>query len=150
MNERTNDRPTNPVQILVVDDDPSILRFVSRALNDHFGNRADVVMCQDVEEATMIFQRQNIEIVLTDLNLENMNGFHLLKAVKSRRPLTQVVIMTATQSRNAIRSAFALGADDYLTKPLTVAVMVDCIEFMLNRLRRWESEIGDLNGAAVS
>jgi YesN/AraC family two-component response regulator len=70
-----------------------------------------------------------------------VNGFKLLKSIKEADALTQVIILTGYPDENAIRSAFILGADDYLLKPISEEVLCNSVHFMLNRFFRLRSEM---------
>lgn len=132
------------LRILLVDDDLDSLRLLAQQIKSHFGAVADLYESRNSASADKILQAIPIDILITDLDMVDINGFHLLKSVKSREPLTQVVVVTAHNSPNAIRSAFLMGADDYFIKPAKAKELVDAVTHLAARLRRWDESIQDL------
>jgi len=69
--------------------------------------------------------------------MPDFNGFNLLKQVKAKNILTQVVILSAQPTSNALKSAFALGANDYLTKPIVRDELIDVTRYLIGQSKRW-------------
>jgi two-component system response regulator YesN len=133
-----------PIRILVVDDDASMLRLLQAQFSKHFGDSAEVNTCLNSEEAIGLCAKLQIAVLLTDLKMETLNGFHLLKSIKEKWPFMQVVIMTGSESMNALQSALQLGADDYFVKPAEPARIMESVAFMANRVRRWKQNFPQL------
>jgi DNA-binding NtrC family response regulator len=57
--------------------------------------------------------------VLADINMPHMDGMALLKEIKSRHPMVEVILMTAFGGLQSVLDALRLGAYDYITKPFT-------------------------------
>lgn len=132
----------NRYQILVVDDDPQIPRLIELWLNHEFAEIADVTSIVNPQEAFGRIHLGGVELLITDLNMPSLNGYHLLKELKSIDPMSQVLFLTGQPSHNAIRSAFKMGADEYVMKPVDRQSLVDCVRYLLARLQRWQSELG--------
>jgi len=62
-------------------------------------------------------------LILTDINMPEMNGMELLREIKSRYPKLKVIIITAYGDEQNLVAAKKLGADDYFTKPLEFSVL---------------------------
>ena len=133
--------PQSPIRTLVIDDDKSVTRLICKILADHFADRLEITDTDDVQMALGMIRANQFDLCITDLDMPSVNGFKLLKAIKEADTLTQVIILTGYPDENAIRSAFILGADDYLLKPISEEVLCNSVRFMLNRFCRLRSEM---------
>jgi len=136
--------------VLIVDDDPDALRLLSHHIRTALGDKVELIEEQDSKKAAAILMNQMIDVVVTDLDMADKNGFHMLKTAKSRNLLTQIVIVTAHQSGNAIRSALTLGADEFIVKPYAPSDLLGAIGYLSERLKRWRSTIDQLNELPVA
>ena len=127
----------SPIRTLVIDDDKSITRLICKFLADRFAER--LAITDDVQMALGMVTANQFDLCITDLDMPSVNGFKLLKAIKEIDTLTQVIILTGYPDENAIRSAFILGADDYLLKPISAEDLFVSVEFMINRIYRLRS-----------
>lgn len=137
-------RACDCTRILLVDDDMDAIRVMSMQIRNYFGLRVELFESMESSVAYKLFEDKAIDILITDLDMMDVNGFHLLKKVKHREPLSQVVVITAHDSPNAIRSAFSMGADDYFVKPVDAKALIDCLNHLITRLQRWESTVDGL------
>jgi len=126
-----------PTKILIVDDDPSILALLRRIFESYFLDSILLTSCTEPERAVGICISEEIDILFTDLDMPNLNGFTLLKKVKARNVLTQVVILSAQPTSNALQSAFYLGANEYLTKPIVRDELIDVTRYLIGQSKRW-------------
>ena len=126
-----------PTKILIVDDDPSILALLRRIFESYFLDSILLTSCTEPERAVGICISEEIDILFTDLDMPNLNGFTLLKKVKARNVLTQVVILSAQPTSNALQSAFYLGANEYLTKPIVHDELIDVTRYLIGQSKRW-------------
>jgi len=101
-------------KILVVDDDPDILKVVSAFLElEGF----EVYQAQSVSEARKVFQKTTPDLIILDIMLPDESGLEWLKELKKVSPLIPVLMLTAKSSLSDKVIGFELGADDYLSKP---------------------------------
>jgi len=126
-----------PTKILIVDDDPSILALLRRIFESYFLDSILLTSCTEPERAVGICISEEIDILFTDLDMPNLNGFTLLKKVKARNVLTQVVILSAQPTSNALQSAFYLGANEYLTKPIVHDELIAVTRYLIGQSKRW-------------
>ena len=103
-------------KILVVDDDPGIRASLGLLLQS-WGFEA--LQAADATEATRIVERQEPDIVITDLVMPETSGLELLKKLKVGDPHRPVLLITAQGSIDIAVEAMKQGARDFLTKPLT-------------------------------
>jgi PAS domain S-box-containing protein len=102
-------------RILLVDDEPDILRVLSISL------RADGYQVRTAgggEEALAIFARETPELVITDIKMPGMNGIEVLREVKNINPETEVIIITGHGDIDSAIEALQYGASDFINKPV--------------------------------
>lgn len=104
-------------RILVVDDEESLLEFLSLLLVDE---GYEVATANSVESARTRLTESNPDLVLSDIMMPDGNGLDLLKEIKESDATTSVVMMTAYTSTKAAIEAMRLGAYDYVSKPFDV------------------------------
>ena len=116
-----------PVRVLIVDDEPVILKVWTVMLRrDEF----EVATCGSGQDALQALQLHKIDVIVTDVMMPGIDGLELLKRVKAARPEVEVIVMTGKGSiQDAVR-AMREGAFDYLTKPFVE------IEECVNRVRQ--------------
>lgn len=102
------------ITVLVVDDEP-IMRSLLEKILAKDGYRT--LMAEDGEAALEVLESQQVSIVLSDIKMPGMNGFDLLKVLKSTYPEIGVIMMTAFGDTFTVKDALLLGADEYVTKP---------------------------------
>jgi len=128
---------STPTKILLVDDDPSILALLRRIFESYFQDSILLTSCTDPKEAAIACNSSEVDILFTDLDMPGLNGFNLLKQVKAKNILTQVVILSAQPTSNALQSAFYLGANDYITKPIVHDELIDVTRYLIGQSKRW-------------
>lgn len=115
--------------ILLVDDEELILKSVSYALKKE---GYQITTAQNGEEAVAKLKTADYDLVITDLQMEGMNGIEVLKEVKRINPDTFVIILTAHGTLASVVDAKRLGAVDYLLKPIDsldlAARVANCLE----------------------
>lgn len=105
------------MRILVIDDDPTILRSVGNYLQAR-GHEVDCF--EKGTDAFDVVSREVVDVVITDVQMPNMNGFEVLKQVKDKSPNTEVIMITAFGDvENAVK-AMRDGAFDFFAKPFKV------------------------------
>jgi len=101
-------------KILVADDELSMRQFLEILLKKE-GH--EVVCAGDGQEALSSFQRDPVDLVISDIKMPKMDGLELLRKVKEQRPALAVILVTAYASPEDAIAAMKAGAYDYLTKP---------------------------------
>jgi EAL domain-containing protein (putative c-di-GMP-specific phosphodiesterase class I) len=100
--------------VLVVDDEPAILRALERSLGDAF----DVVTCTAGKDAMAHLERGEVSVVLIDLRMPGMSGLELLAATHALDPDLPFVLITGMPSLASATKAIERGVFRYLPKPL--------------------------------
>ena len=104
-------------KILVVDDDASIREFLEIMLKrENF----EVKTADNGQKAQKIMEKEQFDVVITDLQMPKMSGLELLKEIKTINPATTVLVITAFGSTESAVDAMKLGAFDYISKPFKI------------------------------
>jgi len=135
---RTLNHPTN---LLLVDDDPSMVRLLTKIIERSFGNRMELHSLTDPKEARHWIEDNVVDILVTDLEMPGVNGLELLRCAKRRNPSAQVLFVTGHSTLDALTDTLELGATDYLLKPLDQTELIGLIEDAEKRLRRWKEAL---------
>ena len=105
---------TKPVRVLVVDDEPALLKALE-ALLRRKGH--EVTALESPIAATQKLAQEDFDVALLDVKMPQLSGLELLNAVKHRRPEVEVIMMTGHATVETALAAVKAGAYDYLTKP---------------------------------
>jgi DNA-binding response OmpR family regulator len=119
--------------ILLVEDDPSILRGLQMNLGLE-GFR--VVTAHDGEEALKLQRSHRPDLMLLDLMLPRLGGMDVIRRLREADAELPIVVLSAKSEEADKVLALSLGADDYMTKPFGVAVLVARVRAALRRRRR--------------
>lgn len=122
---------TKQYRVLVVDDEPNIIRLFRRALERQ---GYEVLTAQSGEMAKKLVEIQGMpHIALIDLHMPNMGGIELARHFRLKTDLP-IIIVTADDHPDNIVHALKNVADDYITKPVIPDVLIAHIEAVLRRL----------------
>lgn len=103
--------------ILIVEDDPSTLKWLSRVLSMYF---KDVYSACDAIEALEIFKTNKTDIVLADIQMPDIDGLTFLEKIAQINPNSVKIVMTAFNSPTYLNRAVESGVDFYLKKPIDI------------------------------
>lgn len=106
----------NSVDVLVVEDDPAIRRFLRNTLAVQGYRVHEVVTGAD---ALIAIRRERPELIVLDLGLPDMDGMNLIGQVRAFSPVP-IVILSSRDDESGKVMALDLGADDYITKPFGI------------------------------
>lgn len=111
---------TNPIatSLLVVDDDPMIVQLIRRIVESTDDLDMRIETLTDPTEATQVLSDTVVDVLLTDLEMPQIDGIELLRFAKSRNALTQVLFLTGHSTQDTLLGALEFGATDYLLKPI--------------------------------
>ncbi|HOX42362.1 MAG TPA: ATP-binding protein [Myxococcota bacterium] len=142
---RRQDEGAKAARLLVVDDNPDVLRFLEQVL----GATYDLWPVQDGERALALLEAQRHDLVVCDVMMPGMSGLELCRRVKTNPRLQDipVLLLTARSADEGRIEGHQVGADHYLTKPFHPAELLAAIEALLARRVR-ESEVAANRRAA--
>jgi DNA-binding response OmpR family regulator len=121
---------TQKADILVIEDDPALLRGLMDVL---VFNGYAVRGVADGREGLQAALERPSDLVLLDLMLPGMDGLAVCRAVRARRPTQAVIMITARGSEGDIVAGFKAGADDYIPKPFSLRELMVRVEAVLRR-----------------
>ena len=121
---------TGDQSILVVDDDPGILKAVSWVLTEE-GYR--VASTSDGHQALDTLEQKGYRLLITDLAMPFVDGMTLLRKAKDLDPETRVIVMTADEELTSRAEALAHRADGYLLKPFDIVDLKNQVSKCLRR-----------------
>ena len=118
------------VRLLVVDDEPDLESLIRQKFRKKIREGAyDIVFAGDGQQALDALDRdQNIDVILTDINMPVMDGLTLLARLAERDGLFKAVVISAYGDMDNIRTAMNRGAFDFITKPIDFADLEITIE----------------------
>jgi len=111
--------------VLVVDDDPQVLQYVSFVLSDY---GYDVTPCNNPSETMEIFQRIHHDVLLTDLKMPHISGIELITRARSYDKDIPVVLMTGHAELDVAIEAIHRGVFDFLSKPMKPEYIIHAID----------------------
>lgn len=113
--------------VLVVDDSRAVCRVLMKLLGE--AGISDVHDASDASTALKLLHERHFGAVIADVEMAPFNGIQLLRAIRSRPAIadTPVVLMTSSSDRGLIADARASGADAYMLKPFTAAMIADTL-----------------------
>ena len=112
------------VKILVVDDEIEICDFVKNFFRER---DFEVFTAYNGKEALSLIEAQKPDIILLDVKMPVMDGMQVLKELKMRDIKTRVVMVTAVEDIEKVEEARRYGAADYVTKPLSLEQLEECV-----------------------
>jgi len=104
----------SPLKILVIEDEPSVRLGISCTLE---GAGYRITTAEDGADGIKLFEKEDFDVVITDLRLPGADGIEVLKSVKAIYPDTGVIIITAFADVKTAVEAMREGAYDYISKP---------------------------------
>ena len=110
----------NAYTVLVIDDEPPILRFLRTSLRAAGHN---VLTAENGMEALRTLAAEKPDLVVLDLGLPDRSGFDVISEIRQRSPVPIIVLSARNDERSKVQ-ALDLGADDYIGKPFGVAELM--------------------------
>jgi len=126
--EQKNANKNAPPSILIVEDDKDARALVARYLE----NRGyAVTVAEDGIDALMCLGRKNFDLIVSDINMPNLDGFKLIEMATQKGIAAPILFLTARHEQENEQKGFELGAVDYIKKPVQKDVLVLRIERIL-------------------
>jgi DNA-binding NtrC family response regulator len=140
----------NPIKLVLIDDDPSMVRCLASIIHRAFHDDIEMLSFSEPTIAQDYLERELVHIVVTDLEMSQIDGLALLRMAKHRNPCAQVLLVTGHSSVDALLAALEYGASDYLLKPIDEALFIQLIRDALARVSRWQKALaGTLSPATL-
>ena len=136
-----------PKRLLVVDDEPNLLRAVAACLR---AENYDVNTARSGHEALMRLAESVPDLIISDIRMPGMDGYKLARQLRAsqRTALVPIVFLTAKDETADRIEGFRAGIDAYLTKPFEPDELIAVVNGILNRVERTHSQIARLVSSA--
>jgi len=122
-------RPAERTRVLAVDDEPQVLRYLQRSL-DEAGYQA--IVTSDPSQVAKLVELEEPDMILLDLRLPGTSGFDLLKRIREFSGVPVIFLTASDREEDTVR-ALRMGADDYITKPFSPSELLARIGAALRR-----------------
>ena len=120
------------INILVVEDNTDLLEMFCETLNV---NGFNTYGAKDGIEALDVLYEQSIDLVVADIMMPNLDGYGLVKEIRSSKNNVPILMVTAKSEYDSMQKAFNFGADDYMIKPINVKELVLRVNALLRRAK---------------
>ncbi|MBF0434464.1 MAG: response regulator [Magnetococcales bacterium] len=113
--------------ILIVDDDARNLYVITAALERH---GARVLQAMNGKKALQVLEKERIDLVVTDIMMPEMSGYQTIEAIRADNKLKDIPIiaLTAKAMKSDREKCLAVGADDYIAKPVDYDVLINLVK----------------------
>lgn len=138
--------PAKKTTIIAADDDPQLLRLVTRNLELE-GYAVEAV--SDGQQALDAIERQVPDLVLLDVMMPRLDGFTVCERVREFSAVPIIIVTARGQDQDKVRG-LDLGADDYLTKPFSVEELVARVRAVLRRSQFATHDAGQSMRSAIT
>lgn len=133
--------------ILIVDDEERMRKLIKDFLKQK--NYATIEAC-DGEETLKIFEenKNKIKLILLDVMMPKLDGWSVLRQIRQESNVP-VIMLTARGEEQDELFGFELGADEYISKPFSLKILVARVEAILKRLQTDKKEILEVGGIKI-
>lgn len=130
-------------RILIVDDDPAISKLLEKVIRS---NEMEPTIAGSGTEALQLLSSQSFDLILMDVMLGDMEGFEVIKQLRSQGIDTPIIIVSGRNEDYDSLYGLSIGADDYITKPFRPLVLGAKVKALIRRSR---SQITEAKGADI-
>ena len=116
--------------ILVCEDDFAIKTMISTKLKQE---NYSVYTVQNGQEALILMEKQQIDLVISDIMMPEMDGYEFVQTLRETKHTLPILMITAKSQLESLETAFKLGVDDYMVKPLRLEELVLRVKALLRR-----------------
>lgn len=130
------------MRILLIEDDVKLKKYIREYLEVYEYN---VVTINDFDLVMETFHEVKPDLIVLDINLPKFDGFYFLKLIR-KSTKTPVIILSARSDEGEQIRGMELGADDYVTKPFSIGILLAKINALLRRVSEYSQEEADNHG----
>lgn len=124
-------------KILVVDDEMSI-RLALKTAFLREGMRVSEASCG--KEALKLLEKESYDLIVLDIMMQDIDGYTILQQIRGSQNMTPVLMLSGRQEEVDQVLGLGMGADDYLTKPFHVALLVQKVKALIRRNQVYSSK----------
>lgn len=117
------------IKVLLVDDEPSVLRALERVLQSKPDAKLDVTPICDSREAARIAETEsNFDLLITDVRMTPLDGLGLIDIVKRAIPDIKIIVISAYLNEEMISQITAKGCNAFIRKPFRMAEIFEAVD----------------------
>lgn len=124
-------------KVLIVDDDPSICKLLEKVMHS---NDLETTVADSGQAALHLLKNHAYDMILMDVMLGDMEGFEVIRALRSQGIKTPVMIVSGRNEDYDSLYGLSIGADDYITKPFRPLVLGAKVKALIRRSRNLSSD----------
>lgn len=126
---------------VILDDDPGIVRLVKSILKGTFGNELELYDFTSADEAKKWIGANCCDLLISDIEMPDIDGMSMLVFAKKRNAWTQVVFLTGNSNWMLVTEAVENGASDFLLKPIKRDELCCIVQQHIDRAARWQAAL---------
>ena len=119
-------------KVLIVDDDPAICKMLSKVMDS---NDLESDIANSGTEALNFIEKHNYEAILMDVMMDDMEGFDVIKKIRSNGISTPVIIISGRSEDYDALYGLSVGADDYITKPFRPLIVGAKVKALITKIK---------------
>ena len=126
-------------RVLIVDDEPEILNFISEVLSSRG------FTCRTATSSRQALRRMRGEeyhLLVTDIRLPDGSGIDIIRIAREKHPYMAAIVVTGFATIEGIKEAMSLGALDYIPKPFTADILMAAVDSVIKKQRLQRSSSG--------
>ena len=127
-------------KILIVDDEKFVRRTISRVLSSEGFATFEA---SNGPDALRMAQEQPFDLMILDIVMDGMDGFQVIRTLRDQGILLPVFVLSGRQADNDKILALGIGADDYITKPFSVKLVLMRVEAVLRRVEEHKTQVSE-------
>jgi DNA-binding response OmpR family regulator len=129
-------------KIFIIEDDLKLRKYLQEYLS---GYDYEAILVQDFDDVIGEFERVAPDLILLDINLPTFDGYYFLKLIRKKCSIPIIIVSARSEEGEQIRG-MELGADDYITKPFSVGILLAKISAILRRTSACTTEKINISG----
>ena len=114
-------------QVVIVDDEPFVLEDLKKSIDWEGSNFEIAYADTDPQHVLSYIHSHTVDLLITDINMPEMSGLTLITEAKAIQPLLSVLVLSAYDNFEYVRTALRNGAENYLLKPLNPEELLESI-----------------------
>ncbi|MHC5064183.1 MAG: response regulator [Planctomycetota bacterium] len=120
-------------RVLIVDDSPTMRRIIMRGLNQAGIQVSEFTEAGDGVEGLAALEENQVDLILSDINMPNMNGLDFVKAIGDSHDAPPPIVMVSSEcSEDVVQEAMTRGAQGFLKKPFTAEKVMEVLKPFLD------------------
>lgn len=128
------------LSLLIVDDEPMIRKGIKTLIDFNALEIGDVYEAENGIDALELVKKNNVDLILADINMPKMNGLEFVTKVKQLKPTTRIAMITGYDRLDYAITALKLGVDDYVLKPVSKVDIITILKKLIDKSRTVSQE----------